>query len=321
MTGDPQVLLYGVYGSAFLAVVLLVCGLAAWDAARRARRAARLRRLGAAPVPGAERERLRRAGPALGLGRSLARLAEAAAPETGRRLAALVMGMAVLALVGLGTAAVMLRSLPWPSLALAVPLVLALLAVSVLAALRVLAARRRRRFAAQLPDALDAMVRSLRAGHPVSGAMAMVRRELSDPIAAEFGRAIDEMTYGLELRQALARMAARVDVAELRFVVASVSLQHETGGNLAELLQGLADLMRARSRVARKVRAYTAEARLSARFLAIMPVVFVGLVLAANPEVYGEAARDPLFWPVLLGAGALQVLGILVMGRMARVRV
>ena len=172
-----------------------------------------------------------------------------------------------------------------------------------------------------MPDALDVMVRGLRAGHPVSSAMAMVRSDLPDPAASEFGRALDEMTYGLELREALGLMAARLDVPDLRFVVASINLQHETGGNLAELLQGLAELMRARVRVARKVRSTTAEARLSARFLAVMPVIFVGLVLMANPDIYGEAARDPLFWPIVLGAGALQILGIVIMGRMARVRV
>jgi tight adherence protein B len=86
-------------------------------------------------------------------------------------------------------------------------------------------------------------------------------------------------------------------------------------------LQSIAELMRARARLAGKVRAYSAEARLSARILAVMPLIFVAMVLAANPEVYSDAVRDPLVFPVLLGAGALQVVGILVMRRMAGVQV
>lgn len=305
MTDDPQTLLYGLYGALFLAVLLLVHGASALQAERRRQAAARLRRMGGAAAAEGDTgaERLRRG------------------PQDASRVPLAVLALAVLAAAGLAAAVLMAPSLPWTLMAFGVASGLAVVAISVAAYRRLLRERRRRRFASQLPDALDVMVRGLRAGHPVSSAMAMVRSDLSDPIAAEFGRALDEMTYGLELRQALGHMAARVDLPDLRFVVASLNLQHETGGNLAELLQGLSDLMRARVRVARKIRAHTAEARISARVLAVMPLGFVGLVLLANPSVYGEAARDPLFWPILLGAGALQGLGILIMGRMARVRV
>ena len=345
MAGDPEMLLYGLYGSLFLAVLLLVYGAVELDTARRRRTARRVRRMGGALAAGPETRletgletrletgRLRRARApsegatraALGAGRALGRRLDAAGIATGphraRQVSAFIVTVSAVLVASLVAAWVFAPPLSWTLFAFGVPLGLAVIAVSAVAYLRLLTARRRQRFASQLPDALDVMVRSLRAGHPVSSAMAMVRSDLPDPIATEFGRAIDEMTYGLELRQALSHMAARVDVPDLRFVVASLNLQHETGGNLAELLQGLSDLMRARVRVARKILAHTAEARLSARFLAIMPVMFVGLVLAANPSVYGEAARDPLFWPIVLGAGTLQVLGILIMGRMARVRV
>lgn len=336
MTLDSQVLVYGFYGSVFVAALLLIHGLADLHAARRRETAARLRRLGSEPAArprGGGAGRLRRAGPGPGrigdpwakLGHRLARLLDRVghgpAPRVPGAFQIGALFLAGLLTVGLIAVMALAPSLPWTLLGLGGPLG-ALAAVSLVAAyLRFRKERWRRRFARQLPDALDVMVRSLRAGHPVSSAIAMVRSDLSDPIAAEFGRAVDEMTYGLDLRQALGQMAARVGIEDLRFVVASVSLQHETGGNLAELLQGLADLMRARVRLARKVRAYTADARLSARFLAVMPLVFVGLVLLANPGVYSEAARDPLFWPVLLGAGLLQILGILIMGRMARFKV
>ena len=317
MIVNGDLLLYGVYGTVFLAVVLTVHGVAAFAHARRARKAARLRRMGAVGAAGSEAgaERLRR--------RSIlsADLPGAKWVLARRYLAAVAAGLAVLSVAGLVAARVFGPPLPWTLLVLGLPLGLAGLVLSLLAYARVRKERRRLRFAAQLPDALEVMVRSLRAGHPVTSAMAMVRSDLPEPIAGEFGRALDEMTYGLELREALELMARRVDVPDLRFVVASINLQHETGGNLAELLQGLADLMRARVRVARKVRAHTAEARLSARFLAVMPLVFVGLVFTANPEVYAEAARDSLFWPIVLGAAALQVFGIAIMGRLARVRV
>ena len=171
---------------------------------------------------------------------------------------------------------------------------------------------------ARLPEALDIMVRALRAGHPISSAMAMVRTDLTGPIADEFGRAVDEMTFGLSLREALGNMVRRAQVPQIRFVAATIALQSETGGSLAEILQSLADLMRARQRMRRKIRVHSAEARMSAKFLAIMPLVFVGLVFFANADVYRSAAQDPIFWPVLLGAGALQVLGIVLIHRLAR---
>ncbi len=186
---------------------------------------------------------------------------------------------------------------------------------------RVREARRLARFVIQLPDALDVMVRGLRAGHPVAAAMSMVASDLPEPIAGEFSKAVNEMTYGLDLRQAFGHLAERVDVPDLRFVVATVRLQHETGGNLAEVLQGLADLMRVRARLTRKIHAFTAEARLSARILAVMPLIFIAMIFWASPDIYGKAASDPLFFPVLLAAGGLQIFGILVMGRMARIRV
>lgn len=185
-------------------------------------------------------------------------------------------------------------------------------------ALRLAGPGRAKAIEARLPEALDIMVRALRAGHPISSAMAMVRTDLTGPIAEAFGRAVDEMTFGLSLREALSNMVQRAQVPQIRFVAATIVLQSETGGSLAEILQSLADLMRARLRMQRKIRAYSAEARLSAKFLAVMPVAFVGLVFFANADVYRSAAQDPIFWPVMLGAGFLQVLGIVLIHRLAR---
>ncbi len=132
-------------------------------------------------------------------------------------------------------------------------------------------------FAEQLPDALDIMVRSLQAGHPVSAAMTLVTKEMPDPIGTEFGIAVDEMTYGLELRDALANLGDRVDVEDYQYVVVSINIQHETGGNLAEVLHGLSTVIRASFRMFLKIKAISSEGRMSAKILAILPLAFAGL--------------------------------------------
>ncbi|MBY0432265.1 MAG: type II secretion system F family protein [Rhodospirillales bacterium] len=104
--------------------------------------------------------------------------------------------------------------------------------------------RRLKKFAEQLPDAIDVIVRSLRAGHPVSTAIGMVCREMPDPVGSEFGIAFDEMTYGLDLREALDNLATRIAIEELRFMVVAVRIQYATGGNLAEVLAGLSKVIR-----------------------------------------------------------------------------
>ncbi len=329
---DQGLLEYGFYVAVFMSVVLFAYGLLTFYDAKRMGMSA-LRRRFRARVPAQDvpsnpgnlrserRDMARDSGVRAGLPRRLARaLDRAGLPYSVNLVLGGIAGLTIAAMLAATALAILLgftlRQL-WivPILALAGGI--GLPAVY----LRHRKARRLARFAAQLPDALDVMVRSLRAGHPVAAAMTMVATDLPEPIAGEFSKAVNEMTYGLDLRQALGHLAERVDVQDLRFVVATVRLQHETGGNLAEVLQGLADLMRARARLARKVHAFTAEARLSARILAVMPLIFVALIYWANPGIYSGAARDPMFFPVLLAAGGLQVIGILVMGRMARIRV
>ena len=113
---------------------------------------------------------------------------------------------------------------------------------------------RLKKFAEQLPDALDIMVRSLRAGHPITAAIGLVAREMPDPAGTEFGILVDELTFGLELREALARMGERVDHPDLHFMIVSVTIQHGTGGNLAEVLSNLSSVIRDRFRLYKKVR-------------------------------------------------------------------
>lgn len=159
--------------------------------------------------------------------------------------------------------------------------------------------KRIEKFAEQLPDALDIMVRSLRAGHPISAALGLVAREMPDPIGSEFGIVVDEMTYGLELGETLNRLAKRIDHPDLHFMVISVTIQHGTGGNLAEVLNNLSTIIRSRFRLYMKVAALSAEGRLSALVLAILPFAVALLMHVQNPRYYTTAAKNPKFWFII----------------------
>jgi len=178
-----------------------------------------------------------------------------------------------------------------------------------------------KRMTAQLPDAIDILVRSLRAGHPVSTSLNMVAREMRDPIATEFGLVVDEMTYGLNLDDALSNMARRVGLNDLRFLVVAVTIQVQVGGNLAEILNGLSRVIRERAKMRGKIRALSAEGRFSAGLLAILPFVLVGVINVIRPTYYVLVSDDPMFWPIVGIGLLLMVLGIIVMYRMVNFRV
>ncbi len=181
--------------------------------------------------------------------------------------------------------------------------------------------KRHKAFLRQLPDALDVMVRSLRAGHPVSSAMSLVTTELADPIGTEYGLAVDEMTYGLDLREALENISKRVDVEEFRYVVVAIGIQYETGGNLAELLQSLSRVIRERFRLVQKVRALSGEGRMSAWVLCVLPFAVGTFLLVINPGYYTDVMHDPLFWPGIGSVFGMMLLGILTMIKMVNFRV
>lgn len=171
-----------------------------------------------------------------------------------------------------------------------------------------LADRRKRQLTEQFPVALDVFVRGLRAGHPVSAALELVAVEMTDPIGSEFGIALDEVTYGADLRDALQNMADRCGVDDIQMFVVALSIQGETGGNLAEILENLAQVIRERAAMMMKVRALSSEGRMTALILTLLPVgSFVGLFLL-NPSFYLEVADDPAFIP---GFGAL-ILGFVI---------
>ncbi len=187
--------------------------------------------------------------------------------------------------------------------------------------LKGLKARRIKKFSEQLPDALDIMVRSLQAGHPISAAVSLVSKEMSDPMGTEFGIAVDEMTYGLDMREALENMGRRIEIQDFQYVVVSINIQHETGGNLAEVLHNLSMVIRDRFRMFKKIRALSSEGRMSAVVLSFLPFAVGGLIFAGNPNFYLEVVDDPLFMPMMGGAVGLMLAGIFIMYRMVNFRV
>jgi tight adherence protein B len=186
--------------------------------------------------------------------------------------------------------------------------------------LRMKKARRLKKFSEQLPDAIDIIVRSLRAGHPVAAAMSLAAKEMPDPIGSEFGITVDEMTYGLTLPDALAKMAERVDQGDLKFVVVAISIQHGSGGNLAEVLAGISAVIRARFRMKHKIRALSAEGRISAIILSVLPFLVSTAIFVLRGEYYLEHANDPRIYLAVGSGFALMIVGMIVMYRMVRFR-
>jgi len=173
----------------------------------------------------------------------------------------------------------------------------------------------------QFPDAVDLMVRSLRVGHPITAAIAIVAREMPDPLGSEFGLIADEATYGMNLNDALDRLASRIPLPDLRFFTIAINIQSQSGGNLAEVLDGLAKVIRARFKLFRKVRAITAEARWSGWFLSVFPIIALLLVQLVKPDYYERVNDHPLFIPGAIATFVLLVLNIFFMRMLVNIKV
>lgn len=198
------------------------------------------------------------------------------------------------------------------------------LCVSVLLPVLVISAigqRRRKRMEEQFPISLDVFIRALRAGHPVASAIDLLTKELPDPIGSEYGLVADEVAYGADLADSLAAMADRWDLEDIRMFVVSLSVQTETGGNLAEILENLASVVRARASLFLKVRALSSEGRMTGWVLTILPVAaFVGL-FAINPSFYLDVAADPIFIIVFIGLVTMYIIGFTAIRIMINIKV
>lgn len=172
-----------------------------------------------------------------------------------------------------------------------------------------IAQRRRKRVEEQFPVALDVFVRALRAGHPIASAIELLTTEMEDPIGSEFGLVADEVAYGAELTDALNSMAERWDLEDIRMFVVSLAVQNETGGNLAEILQNLSEVIRARASLYMKVRALSSEGRMTGWMLTILPIAaFLGL-FTVNPEFYLSVAGESMFVIGFVGLLTLYAIG------------
>ncbi len=173
----------------------------------------------------------------------------------------------------------------------------------------------------QLPDAVELMVRSLRVGHPFSSAISIVAKEIQDPLASEFGVIADEAAYGRDTGEALKDMAERLDMQDLRFLAVAVTIQQQSGGNLAEILAGLAKVIRARFRLFRRVNAITAEAKWSGKFLSAFPVVALIVIKLGDPHYYDEVMLHELFVPGCVAVVVFLGANLIVMRNLTNIKV
>ena len=201
--------------------------------------------------------------------------------------------------------------------------VAALLSATVLPylALRMLRSRRQRKFGAQFPDALDIIVRSLRAGHPVPIAISMVGREMTDPIGSEFGVVSDEITYGADLETAMRNLYARIGSDDLPLFVTAVAIQGSTGGNLGEILENLSGVIRQRFKMRRKIRALAAEGRASAMILSALPIGMFVVIQFIAPDFYAAVWHVHLTQVLLFSAAAWMLVGNLIMFKMVNFKI
>lgn len=177
------------------------------------------------------------------------------------------------------------------------------------------------RIEAQLPDTLDLMARAMQAGHAFSSAVLIVGTEGMQPIRGEFQTTFDEINFGIPTAAALQHLTQRVASSDLRFFVVAVLIQLETGGNLSEILKSLSALIRDRQRIAGSVRVLTAEGRLSAWILGLLPFVIALLLTVINPEFISKLWTDPLGILMLQVSLSLMAIGVWWMWHMVRIRI
>jgi tight adherence protein B len=189
------------------------------------------------------------------------------------------------------------------------------------ALLRFMRKRRHNRFSAQFPDAMDIIVRSLRAGHPVPVAVGMVAQELPDPIGTEFGIAADEITYGADVETAMRNLYFRVGQEDLPLFVTAVAIQGSTGGNLSEILENLSTVIRLRFKMRRKIKALSAEGKFSSLFLSGLPVGIFFLLNLVAPDYYASVWNQPATQIGLSVAGTWMGIGNVFMYKMCNFRI
>ena len=181
--------------------------------------------------------------------------------------------------------------------------------------------RRQKKFGEQFPDAIDVIVRSLRAGHPIPVAIAMVGREMQDPCGSEFGMVADEVTYGADMETAMRSLYHRVGQDDLPLFVTAVAIQGSTGGNLSEILENLSAVIRLRFKMRRKIRALAAEGRFSALLLSALPIIMFFILKTVAPNFYGDIWQHDMTKIGLAIAGGWMLFGNVIMYKLVNFRI
>lgn len=187
--------------------------------------------------------------------------------------------------------------------------------------LRIKKQQRVAKFERQLPGALDLMARSLRAGHAFSGGLQMVAQEFGDPIGVEFMQVVNEINFGASVEQALKNMIERVDVPDLRFFTVSVIIQRESGGNLAEILENIARLVRERFKLLGRINTLSAEGKLSAIILIALPFFVVIVLSMMNPTYLSVLLQNPSGKTMVILALCMMGAGILIIRKVINIKV
>ena len=221
--------------------------------------------------------------------------------------------------LGLAVAAAVALFLKMPLFAAPAGVLVAL--VAPIAVLKFKAAARHKALGFQLPQALEIIVRSLEAGHPVPTAVSLVGREMADPVGTEFGMAADEIAYGATLAQAVERMAERCQHADVDLFAATIRLQERAGGNLTGLLKLNAATVRDRLKMRMKIKAASSEGRASAMILTAAPILTMGFITTTAPHFYGDVINEPAVKIGLVIIASWLVIGNLVMRRMIDMRI
>lgn len=178
-----------------------------------------------------------------------------------------------------------------------------------------------KKFSEQLPTAIDLVARGLEAGHPVTVALDLVGKEMDEPIGPAFRQALEEINYGLDREVALRNIAKKFPDPNLRFFIAAVEMQRETGGNLVGILKNLSRVIRERENMRRKALALSAEGRLTAFIVGSLPFLTGGVISLISPGFYASAMDDPMFWPLIMLGFILWALGIFIIWRMVNLKV
>ena len=189
--------------------------------------------------------------------------------------------------------------------------------------LYVLQKRRNRflKFERQFPNAMDLVARSLRAGHPFLAGLKIVSEEIEDPISTEFKKTVEEITFGIETEQALKNLAQRINSLDLKFFVTAAIIQRETGGNLAEIVEAISDVIRRRFEMQSRTRSLSAEGKLSAIVLLAMPIFVLLALSIVNPNYIQPLFVDPVGQRLLQGGATLMILGALIMKKMVAIKI